>query len=312
MCGWAALSAGLAPLVAHGIRACSFVGARCWHACLQVLEFTYNENAAAGYSDPPRRAFEQLLRRLLALPGPPALLLLHHYAWFMTHGDGLDRGLFYYPPEAQLTTFANVRGSLSCCIVWAAFRGALHAEACLSMPRRASPPTHPPSSHPRNHSMQCSTTTFQSCPCAPQSGASCRRGWEGFRVRPCRCSAWHPAAALPCVPRALQRSPPPCMPSHFPHMPSRPLLLVWCPHRRTEWFRSTWGLQTRWLPPQGTTATSITPTPGCTPATAGTRPWPRRSQGPCSGRWTRLRRQRRRRGRQGRRQTAGRQVEAAG
>ena len=47
----------------------------------QVLEFTYNENPAAGYSGPPRRAFEQLRRRLLALPGPPALVMLHHYRW---------------------------------------------------------------------------------------------------------------------------------------------------------------------------------------------------------------------------------------
>ena len=77
-------------------------------ADLVVLEFTYNDQKDGGYSKPSRRAFEQLLRRLLRLPSPPAVALLHHYAWGATSGDGLPRGLYYYPPEQQLTTFATV------------------------------------------------------------------------------------------------------------------------------------------------------------------------------------------------------------
>jgi lysophospholipase L1-like esterase len=49
-----------------------------------VLEFTYNEAPGAGYSGAARRSFELLLRRLLHQAGPPALVMLHHYAWFMT------------------------------------------------------------------------------------------------------------------------------------------------------------------------------------------------------------------------------------
>lgn len=50
----------------------------------QVLEFTYNEPPGAGYSGAARRSFELLIRRLLHQPGPPALVMLHHYSWFMT------------------------------------------------------------------------------------------------------------------------------------------------------------------------------------------------------------------------------------
>ncbi|PSC73416.1 hypothetical protein C2E20_3417 [Micractinium conductrix] len=59
------------------------------------------------FNSPSRRAFEQLIRRLLALPGRPAVMLLHHYAWWMSKGDGLWGGLFYKEPEAQHTTFAH-------------------------------------------------------------------------------------------------------------------------------------------------------------------------------------------------------------
>jgi hypothetical protein len=46
------------------------------------------------------------------LPPPsPALIQLHHYAWWHAVGDGItDGGLFYYPAgEAQLGVFAQVR-----------------------------------------------------------------------------------------------------------------------------------------------------------------------------------------------------------
>lgn len=43
----------------------------------------------------------------------PALIQLHHYAWWHAVGDGVeDGGLFYYPAaEAQLGVFAQVRVS---------------------------------------------------------------------------------------------------------------------------------------------------------------------------------------------------------
>jgi hypothetical protein len=40
------------------------------------------------------------------------VVLLHHYAWWFTHGDGLDRGLYYRAGEAQLQVFANVSVAL--------------------------------------------------------------------------------------------------------------------------------------------------------------------------------------------------------
>lgn len=78
-------------------------------ADLVVLEFSANDKRDAPYSDPERKGYEQLIRKLLKLPGRPALLQLHHYAWWHAVGDGvLDGGLFYYPAgEAQLGVFAQ-------------------------------------------------------------------------------------------------------------------------------------------------------------------------------------------------------------
>ena len=45
------------------------------------MEFTYNEPGDVEFNSPPRKGFEQLLRKLLRLPGGPAVLLIHHYAW---------------------------------------------------------------------------------------------------------------------------------------------------------------------------------------------------------------------------------------
>jgi hypothetical protein len=77
-------------------------------ADLVVVEFTYNEPEDEPFDSPPRRGYEELLRKLLRLPGQPAVLMLHHYAWWFTYGDGLDYGLYYRAGEAQLQVFANV------------------------------------------------------------------------------------------------------------------------------------------------------------------------------------------------------------
>lgn len=74
-----------------------------------TLEFTVNEQWDAEYNSTERRSFEQLLRRLLARKHQPAVLILHHYGWWNSPGDGVDRGLFYRQPESALSVFSNVR-----------------------------------------------------------------------------------------------------------------------------------------------------------------------------------------------------------
>ncbi|PSC68081.1 hypothetical protein C2E20_8267 [Micractinium conductrix] len=76
-------------------------------ADLVSLEFSVNERSDAPFQSIERRSYEQLLRRLLALPGRPAVIMLHHYGWWEAAGDGLDRGLYYRQPEADLTTLAQ-------------------------------------------------------------------------------------------------------------------------------------------------------------------------------------------------------------
>lgn len=76
-------------------------------ADLVTLEFTVNERKEAPFTSIERRSFEQLLRRLLAYPGRPAIMMLHHYSWFDSAGDGLDQGLYYAEPESQLSTLAQ-------------------------------------------------------------------------------------------------------------------------------------------------------------------------------------------------------------
>ncbi|KAL4442042.1 hypothetical protein ABPG77_011303 [Micractinium sp. CCAP 211/92] len=76
-------------------------------ADLVTLEFTVNERKEAPFTSIERRSFEQLLRRLLSYPGRPAVMMLHHYSWFDSVGDGLNQGLYYAEPESQLSTLAQ-------------------------------------------------------------------------------------------------------------------------------------------------------------------------------------------------------------
>ncbi|KAL4423591.1 hypothetical protein ABPG77_004631 [Micractinium sp. CCAP 211/92] len=76
-------------------------------ADLAIVEFTYNEPDNEPFDSPPRRGFEELLRKLLKLKNGPAVILLHHYSWWFTYGDGVDRGLYYRMGEAQLGLFSN-------------------------------------------------------------------------------------------------------------------------------------------------------------------------------------------------------------
>lgn len=71
-----------------------------------------NDNQQAPITSPRRHFYEQLLRRLLGRPAAPALLLLHHYSWFLATGDGLDAGLFYNNPESSFHWLAQASSML--------------------------------------------------------------------------------------------------------------------------------------------------------------------------------------------------------
>ena len=67
--------------------------------------------------DPVRRSYEQLLRRLLALPNAPAVVVLAYYSWFYALPAGAENGAdgprgpfgcFYQSAEAAHLTFAQV------------------------------------------------------------------------------------------------------------------------------------------------------------------------------------------------------------
>lgn len=68
-----------------------------------------NDNEYASLNSLDRRAYEHLLRRLLALDSRPAVLLLHTYQWWRAAGSAVTKGLFYKEPEQQLTTLSHVR-----------------------------------------------------------------------------------------------------------------------------------------------------------------------------------------------------------
>lgn len=76
-------------------------------------------------ADPVRRSYEQLLRRLLALPHAPAVVVLSYYSWFyaqpagaqnVADGPGGPFGCFYQSAEAGHLTFAQV-GLLSIAVL---------------------------------------------------------------------------------------------------------------------------------------------------------------------------------------------------
>ncbi|KAL4442048.1 hypothetical protein ABPG77_011309 [Micractinium sp. CCAP 211/92] len=74
---------------------------------LVVVELTFNEPEDAPFTFPQRRGFERLLRKLARMPRSPAVVVLHHYAWHYSRGDGVPAGLFYRPAESQLSTLAQ-------------------------------------------------------------------------------------------------------------------------------------------------------------------------------------------------------------
>ncbi|PSC75050.1 hypothetical protein C2E20_1732 [Micractinium conductrix] len=93
------------PGSTSGITAPCVHGMVAADADLVVVEFSTNDSPA-GWTSGGKHGFEALLRTLLALPGRPAVVLLHHYAWWKAAGDGRSAGLYYREPEVQLETFA--------------------------------------------------------------------------------------------------------------------------------------------------------------------------------------------------------------
>ncbi|KAL4422911.1 hypothetical protein ABPG75_009108 [Micractinium tetrahymenae] len=92
--------------------ATSQVTAPCVHsmvppsADLVVVEFSTNDSPSE-WDSRGKAGYEGLLRSLLALPGGPAVVLLHHYAFLKAAGDGRSAGLFYREPEGQLTLLSH-------------------------------------------------------------------------------------------------------------------------------------------------------------------------------------------------------------
>lgn len=77
----------------HSTRApCLLTHMRLWPAV--VVELTLNDRVMHGFDNTERRAYEQLIRKALRLPGPPALLLLHRC------GLGALEGAFPMPHAA--------------------------------------------------------------------------------------------------------------------------------------------------------------------------------------------------------------------
>lgn len=200
-----------------------------------------NESPNLPFTSTDRRSFEHLIRRLLARPNPPAVLMLHHWGWWNSGGDGVDRGLFYFRPESDLTLFSNVSGQagrpasaaaapLPCCVLAIAAMFELlcgqagpsyipteriavctrlewfvyqETLACL-------PPCHPAadleaaSACPLHLFPLCSTTMSPRSPCAQQRGTLCTRVWRASRCTrsPPRCI--HSACIWPCVQQAAR------------------------------------------------------------------------------------------------------------
>lgn len=81
------------------------------HVPLEAVHSVRHTGCMRTELAPPhaQHTLAQVVRQLLSYPSQPAVVLLHTYAWWEARGDGLDRGLFYHPPEQDLTLFAHVR-----------------------------------------------------------------------------------------------------------------------------------------------------------------------------------------------------------
>ena len=93
----------------------------CIIRCVSRLSLppSFNEPPDAPLSDPTRRGFEQLLRKLARLPRTPAVIVLHHYAWHFAVAEGVQAGQYQRGPEQHLSTLAQVKaGCWACRVGW--------------------------------------------------------------------------------------------------------------------------------------------------------------------------------------------------
>ena len=60
-----------------------------------------------------------MLRSVLRVASPPAVVLLNHYSWYLARGDGVSSGLFFSGPESSFNDLAQVTG---CCGLWMGVR----------------------------------------------------------------------------------------------------------------------------------------------------------------------------------------------
>lgn len=49
-----------------------------------------------------------MLRSVLRTASQPAVILLNHYSWYLSRGDGVPLGLFFSGPESMFNDLAQV------------------------------------------------------------------------------------------------------------------------------------------------------------------------------------------------------------
>ncbi|KAL4452446.1 hypothetical protein ABPG75_008108 [Micractinium tetrahymenae] len=77
------------------------------NADLVFVEFAVNDQRDAAETSIQRRSYEFMLRSVLRVASQPAVILLNHYSWFLSKGDGRREGLFFSGPESTFNDLAQ-------------------------------------------------------------------------------------------------------------------------------------------------------------------------------------------------------------
>lgn len=129
-------------------------------AALVVIEFTVNDKADLRLADPQRRGYEQLVRKLLRLPGAPAVVQVRRSGGDKWSHGGQRGGLAGWAAQCWLSQAASVTAKLS------QRDSGVASERCEwpSHPDTAVPPAlpHPPTPARPSHLLlsHSSTTTL--------------------------------------------------------------------------------------------------------------------------------------------------------